>query len=487
MIKDSMLIGGRWAAPSSDATLEVCSPITEEVIGSVPVAAPADVDRAVAAARRAFDEGPWPHLTVAERAAYLERVMAPLSRGVEEAVHLQIDEMGAPYAFIRPTYAGILGAVGVEARGMSQVGLREVRDGYLGKVVVARRPIGVMAGIIPWNGPIAMIIVKMVPALLAGCPIIIKTAPETPLSAYLLAEATIEAGLPEGVLSIIAGGREIGEYLVTHPGVDRVTFTGSTAAGRRVGELCGGLLRGVTLELGGKSAALLLDDIDLDQRLPALIASSMPNNGEVCYATTRLLVPRSRSTEIVQRLVDHVGNLNVGDPHAPDTDVGPLVASRQRDRVEGYIKSGLEQGATIALGGGRPAGLATGWYVEPTIFTGVDNSMRIAREEIFGPVLSVIEYDDEDEAIRIANDSEYGLGGAVFTEDVARGYSIATRIHTGTFQVNDAPPGGGGAPFGGVKSSGLGRERGREGYESYFDITAIALPAGVEPPVAAAP
>jgi aldehyde dehydrogenase (NAD+) len=311
--------------------------------------------------------------------------------------------------------------------------------------------------------------------------VIVKCAPETPLSVYLVAEAAIEAGLPEGVLSILAGGRELGEYLVTHPGVDRVSFTGSSAAGRRVAELCGGLLRGVTLELGGKSAAVLLDDLDLDRHVGAIIASSLPNNGQVCYATTRVLVPKSRSSEIVRRLVEQVGTMTVGDPHSSDTDFGPLVAARQRDRVEGYIKSGQDEGAKIALGGGRPDGLTTGWYVEPTIFIEVDSSMRIAREEIFGPVLCVQEYEDEDQAVAIANDSDYGLGGAVFTDDLQRGLTMAARIRTGTCKVNEAPPGGGGAPFGGVKSSGLGRERGREGHDSYFELSSITLPAGFEP------
>jgi aldehyde dehydrogenase (NAD+) len=479
--KETILVGSRWSEPSTAETLEVRSPITEEPVGTVPVAAPADVDRAVASARRAVEDGPWPHLAVPERAAYLRRIQAFLRNRIEEAAHLQIDEMGSPYSFVRYGTEAVLGWIPLEAKAMERIETREVRDGFSGKVVVTRRPVGVIAAVIPWNAPISTVISKMLPPLLAGCPVIVKCAPETPLSVYLVAEAAIEAGLPEGVLSILAGGRELGEYLVTHPGVDRVSFTGSSAAGRRVAELCGGLLRGVTLELGGKSAAVLLDDLDLDRHVGAIIASSLPNNGQVCYATTRVLVPKSRSSEIVRRLVEQVGTMTVGDPHSSDTDLGAVVGARQRDRVEGYIKSGQDEGAKIALGGGRPDGLTTGWYVEPTIFIEVDSSMRIAREEIFGPVLCVQEYEDEDQAVAIANDSDYGLGGAVFTDDLQRGLTMAARIRTGTCKVNEAPPGGGGAPFGGVKSSGLGRERGREGHDSYFELSSITLPAGFEP------
>jgi betaine-aldehyde dehydrogenase len=378
--------------------------------------------------------------------------------------------------FARGGTAGVLDWVKLEAKAAARIERREVRDGFSGKVVVTRRPVGVVATIIPWNAPVSLVVSKMLAPLLAGCSVIIKPAPESPLSAYLVADAAVEVGLPEGVLSLLAGGRELGEYLITHPGVDRVSFTGSSAAGRRVAELCGERLKGVTLELGGKSAAIILPDADLERHTPTLIGSSLANNGQVCYATTRVIAPRSRSTEVIERLVSAVGEMKVGDPHLPDTAFGPLVASRQRDRVEGYIKSGLEEGAEVVLGGGRPPGLPTGWYVEPTIFTGVDNSMRIAREEIFGPVLCVIEYKDEDEAVSIANDSDYGLGGAVFTDDVEHGLAVAERIRTGTCRINEGPPGGGGEPFGGIKGSGLGRERGREGHESYFDLMSIALP-----------
>jgi aldehyde dehydrogenase (NAD+) len=479
--RDIFMIGGRWEAPTGSGVLDVISPITEAVIGRVPESTNEDMDKAVASARKAFDEGPWPRMSLKERGDYLLQIGEILAQRAEEAIRLQIDEMGAPYSHIQGMTRGTFAGVAHQIEALSAIPTWEVREGPTAKVVVTRTPVGVAAGIIPWNSPVPLVISKMLPALLTGCTIVIKPAPETPLSAYMVAEAAIEAGLPEGVLSLIPGGREVGEHLVTHPGVDRVSFTGSSAAGARIAQVCGDQLKKVTLELGGKSAALVLADADLDRDLPVLIKSAMPNNGQTCYATTRILAPRSRSNELVERLVAAVGSMKVGNPHEADTNFGPLVASRQRDRVEGYIKSGREQGATVALGGGRPADQPIGWYVEPTIFTNVENSMRIAQEEIFGPVVAVIDYNDEEDAVAIANDSEYGLGGAIFTTDVEHGLDIATRIQTGTCRINDGLPGGGGGPFGGVKRSGLGREYGREGFESYFELKSIGLPPGYEP------
>jgi betaine-aldehyde dehydrogenase len=351
----------------------------------------------------------------------------------------------------------------------------------MGKVVVYREPVGVVAGIIPWNAPIVNALTKVVPSLLTGCPIVLKPAPESPLSAYLMADAAIAVGLPPGVFNLVPGGREIGEYLVGHPGVDRVSFTGSTAAGAKVAALCGQQIKNATLELGGKSAAIVMEDADLDRIMPSLISNSLQNSGQVCVNTTRILVPRSRSAELRDRLVDEISQLKVGDPHDPITTVGPLVAERQRERVEGYIKSGLEQGAKIILGGGRPKDLPTGWYVEPTIFAEVDNSMRIAQEEIFGPVVCLFDYDDVEQAVSIANDTQYGLGGAVYTSDLDRGIEVAAQMKTGSCIINEGPLGGGGGPFGGCKKSGLGRESGREGFESYLELKSVALPAGFDP------
>jgi aldehyde dehydrogenase (NAD+) len=485
LVHKNFFIGSRWANPTGSEVLEVRSPITEEVFGVVPLSTNLDVDAAVAGARKAFDEGSWPHMALDERLGYLLRLSEILQPRSDEAIHLQIDEMGSPYRFISGVTKGSLNSASREAKEIGDIDRAEWRDGSAGKVLVSRKPIGVVATIIPWNGPFGQLIGALTPALLAGCPVIVKPAPEAPLDGYLVAEAAMEVGFPQGVLSIIPGGREVGEHLVTHPGVDRVMFTGSSAAGSRVASLCGKRLIGATLELGGKSAAIILDDADFEHILPSLLSSSLSNNGQVCYATTRILVSRRRSTELVERLVEAVEAMKIGNPHEPDTDFGPLVSERQRERVESYIESGRSQGATVATGGGRPADQTTGWYVEPTVFTRVDNSMRIAREEIFGPVVSVIDYEAEDDAIAIANDSEYGLGGAVFTSDPDRGIEIARRIRTGTCSINEAPGAGGGGPFGGTKRSGLGRKRQREGYEGYFEIQTVSLPPGYAPPAEA--
>jgi aldehyde dehydrogenase (NAD+) len=479
--RDAFLIGGRWVAPAGSSMLEVVSPVTEERIGRVPEAAGADIDAAVASARAAFDHGPWPRMTVRERGAYLIRAAEILRSRLDETVRLQIDEMGAPYSFMLALTASRMSSIAAAVESVAEVDLCEIRDGVAGKIAVTRDPVGVVAGIIPWNGPVMAALSKILAAVLTGCTIVLKPAPETPLSCYLVADALVEAGLPAGVVSIIPGGREAGEHLVRHPAVNRVTFTGSTAAGARVAALCGGQLKSVTLELGGKSAAIVLPDADIDRRLPTLIGGALPNTGQLCNATTRILVPRRRRDEIVARLVDRVGAMKVGNPHEPDTDFGPLVAARQRDRVEEYVRIGQEEGARLVAGGGRPKGFDLGWYVEPTIFVDVDNSMRIAREEIFGPVLVVIGYDGEDEAVAIANDSEYGLGGAVYTEDIDRGFAVARRIETGSCRVNAAPMGGAGGPFGGVKRSGLGRENAREGHEGYYNVKTISLPSGYVP------
>lgn len=492
LTRDTFLVGSRWSSPAGRSTLDVVSPITEEVIGTVPQSTNEDIDAAVTVARRAYDMGSWPRLSVRDRGHFLVRMTDLLRPRLEELVRLQIDEMGSPYLFMRDITQRWLNSIHQQIETAAGINTRQVRDsgmwsadalpGGLGKVVVFREPMGVVASIIPWNGPVGMLMSKIVPALLTGCPIIVKPAPETPLSAYIVAEAAVEAGLPEGVLSVIAGEREVGEHLVTHPGVDKVSFTGSSLAGRRVAALCGQQLKRATLELGGKSAAIVLEDADLDRDLPNLVASSFANNGQVCFATTRILAPRGRSAELVERLVAAVGEMRVGNPHDENTEFGPLVAERQRVRVENYIDSGRQQGAKVALGGGRPEHLPKGWYVDPTIFVGVDNSMTIAQEEIFGPVVCVIDYDSEDEAIAIANTSEYGLGGAVFTRDIEHGLEIAAQIKTGTCRINEAIPGGGGGPFGGVKQSGLGREYDREGFEGYYELKSVALPAGFELP-----
>jgi aldehyde dehydrogenase (NAD+) len=479
--QDAFLIDGRWTPPAGTRKAHVISPSTEEEIGWLPDAVAADMDAAIVSARRAFDQGPWPRMSIHERITYLARLADALRPRLEQLVRLQVSEVGVAYSFNHPLTEQRLNSIAAHTDAAVNIPLREVRAGTLGKVLVYREPVGVVAGIIPWNGPIPMLLSRMLPALLTGCPVVMKPSPESPLSSYIVAEAVIEADFPPGVVNIVPGGREAGESLVTHRGVDKVSFTGSSATGARVAALCGNDLRRVTLELGGKSAAVILEDADLDQHMSTLVTESMLNNGQACYATTRILAPKSIAGEVTDRVVGAVSRFTVGDPHDKSTDFGPLAASRQRDRVESYIQSGRDEGARIAMGGGRPAGLDRGWYVEPTVFTGVKNSMRIAQEEIFGPVVCIIEYESEDEAVAIANDSIYGLGGAVFTSDIERGIRVAERIHTGSCRINDGPAGGGGGPFGGMKKSGIGREYGREGFEGYFELKSVTLPRGYEP------
>jgi len=342
-----------------------------------------------------------------------------------------------------------------------------------GETLVRREPVGVVAAIVPWNYPQALTMFKLAPALAAGCTVVLKPAPETSLDALELAAAAERAGLPAGGLNVVTGGGDVGQYLVEHPGVHKVAFTGSTAVGRAIGAVCGRLLRPVTLELGGKSAAIVLDDADLATTAAGLASASMLNNRQTCYLSTRILAPRTRYDEVVAAVSEMVSSLTVGDPLDPSTFIGPMVSSRHRDRVEGYIELGKSSGARVVTGGGRPD-RDTGWFVEPTVFADVDNSSRIAREEIFGPVLSVIPYDDEDQAVGIANDSEYGLGGTIWTTDVEKGLDIARRVETGSVGVNfyDLDIG---APFGGVKASGLGRELGPEGLDAYVQCKSIYL------------
>jgi betaine-aldehyde dehydrogenase len=350
----------------------------------------------------------------------------------------------------------------------------ESRPGALGAdVIVRREPIGVVAAIPPWNVPQFTTMSKVIPAILAGNTVVVKPAPESPLDCYLMAELLVEAGLPSGVVNIVAGGREVGAHLVAHPGVDKVAFTGSTAAGRTIAAVCGEQLKRVSLELGGKSAAVVLEDADLAAATEGITFVGLMNSGQACVATTRVLAPRSTYAEVVDALAAAVSAMPVGDPMDPATAIGPMVAQRQQERVEKYIALGQEEGARVVVGGnGRPDGLDRGWYVRPTVFAEVDNRMRIAQEEIFGPVLSVIAYDDVDDAVRIANDSPYGLGGTVFTRDQAAGLDVARRIRTGTIGVNTYTMDFA-APFGGVKDSGIGREFGPEGLSEYTELKAV--------------
>jgi aldehyde dehydrogenase (NAD+) len=470
---DRLYIGGDWAAPAGTGTIDVISPHTEEVMGRVPDGTPADIDRAVAAAREAFDNGPWPRLAPAERADVVARLAALYAERQGDIAELITAEMGSPILFSHlaqaPMPQMMLSYFADLARTFAW---EEERAGMLGPVTVRREPVGVVAAIVPWNVPQFVTMSKLAPALVAGCTVVLKPAPETPLDAYLLAELLEQAGVPAGVVNIVPAGRETGEHLVSHPGVDKVAFTGSTAAGRRIAAICGEQLKRCSLELGGKSAAIICEDADLAATMEGLKMASLMNNGQACAAQTRILAPRSRYTEVADALSAMVGGLNVGDPGDMGTEIGPLVAKRQQDRVEGYIRIGQEEGAKVLTGGlDRP--YDRGWYVAPTVFGDVTNDMRIAREEIFGPVLVLIPFEDEADAVRIANDSEYGLGGSVWTGDVERGTDIARRIRTGTCGINhyiiDVN-----TPFGGYKSSGIGRELGPEGLGAFLEHKTIA-------------
>jgi len=478
---ESLYIGGEWVMPEDGRVIEVVSPHSEEVVGEAPAAGPAEVDRAVAAARAAVDDGRWPRLDPAERIDAVRRLAAAYMERRREMAELITAEMGAPISFSKLAQAALPGTMLGAFADMAAVHRwEEVRPGYYGQDIRLRKePVGVVAAVVPWNMPQFSIMVKLAPALLAGCAVIVKAAPETPLDALLLAEIIDGVGLPPGVVSILPGDRDAGAHLVGHPGVDKVAFTGSTAAGRQVALACAANLTRVSLELGGKSAAVVLDDAD-----PAAVAAGakvagLMNGGQACVAQTRLLVPAARQGEMVDALAAMVGDLVVGDPGDRATEIGPLVAKRQQARVRDYIEAGRAEGARVVVGGtDLPAGVDRGWYVRPTLFDGVDNGMRIAREEIFGPVLTVIPYRDEDHAVRLANDSDYGLSGSVWTGDVDRGLAVARRVRTGTFGVNQPYSMDPAAPFGGVKASGFGRELGPEGLDEFLDVKAISVAPG---------
>jgi acyl-CoA reductase-like NAD-dependent aldehyde dehydrogenase len=467
--RSHLFIDGRWHTPSTSDRITVISPTTEEPVGSAPDSTPADVDAAVSAARRALRAPEWSALEPAERADILRRFADALDRRRKDTAAIVTDENGMPAAIsLAAEGSGPVATLRYYADLTEKTPVEMPRVSANGRstTIVRREPIGVVAAIIPWNFPQSLTMFKLAPALASGSTVVLKPAPETVLDAFQLADAAEEAGLPGGVLNIVTGGREIGAYLVAHPEVNKIAFTGSTAAGRVIGETCGRLLRPVTLELGGKSAAIILDDADLVSVARGLSWASLLNNGQTCYLSSRILAPRSRYRETVDAVAHLASSLVVGDPADLATRVGPLVSERQRRSVEAYIDTGRREGATIAAGGGRPKHLDRGWFVEPTVFADLDNSATVAREEIFGPVLTVLPYDDLDDAVAIANDSEYGLGGTVWTSDPEKGLDLARRIETGSVGVNffDLDIG---APFGGVKASGLGRELGPEGLDAY--------------------
>ncbi|QEH81852.1 aldehyde dehydrogenase [Sphingomonas sp. C8-2] len=474
--QDALFIGGEWSRSASGGQIVVSSPATEQEVGRVASASCEDVDRAVHMARQAFDHGPWPRMSVAERVAKLRALAAKVRDHADEFALAWTLQVGVPYAdavYMANAYASF---IETPAELAERHGFEELRQPPLPEVcMIVREPVGVVAAIVPWNAPMLTLLVKVAPALAAGCTVIAKPSPETPYEALLLAQCIAEIGLPEGVFSVLPADRDVSEHLVSHPDVDKVSFTGSTAAGLKIAAICGARMARVTTELGGKSAAVVL----ADAKIETVVAGIMPNlvglAGQQCAAFSRILVPGNRRAEVTDAIAAAMRAVRVGDPFDPATTMGPLVARRQLDRVCGLIAGAHRDGARLVTGGGRPPGLDRGHFIEPTLFTDVDNGMEIARQEIFGPVGSIIAYDSEEEAIAIANDSHYGLSGAVFTEDVDRAYRFARRIRVGNFTQNKRIVDFS-MPYGGFKQSGIGREGGLEGLYGFTEIKAVFLP-----------
>lgn len=478
--RERVFIGGAWVESAGDDWVDVVDSFTEQPAARVRLATTEDIDRAVAAARSSFDAGVWANTPIAERADVLDAIADRLEQRIPELTQIGVLEVGVPVSVstqVQQMSVGLFRNVAQVAREFTLSEDRTRTDGGVSRVV--KEPVGVVGAIIPWNGPVGTMAFKVAPALAAGCSVVLKTAPEAPLSpsvfADVLGELVAEGRIPEGVISVVCADREASEALVTNPDVDHITFTGSTATGRHIMSLAADRVARVSLELGGKSAAIILDDADLNHVATSLPLGSCMQSGQGCVLLTRVLVSQARHDEVVAALVAAYGSLPMGNPSEPQFVLGPLASKRQYDRVMGYIDIAKEDGATVVLGGGRPDDQPTGFFVAPTLLDGVDPNARVAQEEVFGPVVSIITYKDEDEAVAIANNSIYGLSGAVYTEDLEHGLEIAGRIRTGTVSVNSATMDFT-LPFGGFKQSGLGREGGPEGLEEYFQTKTVHLP-----------
>jgi len=466
---EQLYVGGKWVAPSGRGIIDVIDAATEEPIGRIPSGNEEDVDRAVQAAARAFPQ--WAATPVADRARFLERIKEGLAARAEEIATTISAEVGSPITMAKTVQAGLPVAV----TGSFAALVREFPfEERIGNSLVVREPVGVVAAITPWNYPLHQAMGKVAPALAAGCTIVLKPSEVAPLSAFILAQVVHEAGLPPGVFNLVTGlGPPFGEMLVRHPRVDMISLTGSTNAGRRVAELAAPSVKRVALELGGKSATVILEDADFDKAVGVSVSNAFLNGGQTCSAWTRMLVPRARQDQALEVAKRAAAKFKPGDPRSPETRLGPLASAQQRERVRKYIRSGIEQGAQLVVGGpDAPEGLPKGYYVKPTIFAGVKPEMTIAREEIFGPVISVLAYQDEDDAVRIANDTIYGLAGGVWSGDAAHAERVARRLRTGQVDIN------GGrfnplAPFGGFKQSGRGRELGKFGLEEFLETKSL--------------
>lgn len=473
---DDLFIDGVWSKARSKRLIEVVNPATEEIWGSVPDANFDDVDAAVKAAHAAFTRSGWSDISAKERAVFMLRLADELQSRGDRTAQLITSENGSPISETQSAAshsAGILRYHASLADFVDQVDVRPYPSNPLAYTVLKRQPKGVAALIAPWNFPLTLVMVKLAPALIAGCTVVIKPAAETPLDLRVLIESAQQAGIPTGVINLITGSRNTGADLVTHPLVAKVAFTGSTAAGKIIAEQCGRLLRPVTLELGGKSASIILPDADLSLFAAVMNKTCLRNTGQTCYNSTRILAPKSRYDEIVDLVSSTVASTPIGDPFDPRTVYGPSASARQRETVEQYIQIGKDEGALVSTGGGgRPQGLERGYFVTPTVFAGVRSDMRIAQEEIFGPVLVIIPFTDEAEAIKIANDSSYGLGGSIFSSDPDRAQAVAARIDTGSIGINFFGSNVA-APFGGWKDSGLGVEFGPEGVAAYLSFKSI--------------
>ncbi|MXO58989.1 aldehyde dehydrogenase family protein [Altererythrobacter salegens] len=474
---DKLFIGGEWVAPLSGESIEVESPVTEEIVARVGAAGNADMDRAVAAARKAFDEGPWPTMPPAERGAMLMKMADVLERRVPEIAAAWCAQIGGlEQRSVMMQMGSVMGMRGIAALGESFPWTEKRKGLMVDTAVIAREPVGVVVGIAPWNAPFGIMLNKVAYSLIAGCTIVMKPSPETPLEAYIIAEAAEEAGIPAGVVNLVPADREASDHLIHSNDIDKVSFTGSSAAGMHIASVCGSKMTRATFELGGKSAAIVRDDFPIEDAANILGNTITMMSGQICAMLSRAIVTKDRHDELAEAIAKVMKGVKIGDPSDPETQLGPLAMKRQLDRVEMYIEEGRKSGADLVTGGHRPPHMNKGYYIEPTLFANVDNKSRIAQEEIFGPVLCLIPAEDEEDAIRIANESNFGLNGSVMTTDAQAAYDIARKVRTGVVGQNGMRMEFG-QPFGGFKQSGIGREGGEEGLWAYLETKTILLDA----------